>query len=266
MAWTTQRSWYYPTVKKINANLIFADEYVSLDKTMLAEGFDLDKCDHNIDFSPAKSEAVRVDLKIHMKNMLLQEGTPAQIVCHLSNDTLRPYRRKVNRDSWLKRLKNIRFDEISEPQVARYIKKAIEGVDSEQLEYLYSYDWQTRNTIRQKIESLLSVYQEKKFKADTDVKCQATYRLPERITVKIKSIGLTKGLYTEEESINGFEYEVINAVANMDNVLFWHRNPSRTGFCINGYMNHYPDFIVQLNSGITAVTIKELLQRLSCMY
>lgn len=40
---------------------------------------------------------------------------------------------------------------------------------------------------------------------------------------------------------------------NLDNVLFWHRNPSRMGFCINGYMNHYPDFIVRLNSGITVL-------------
>lgn len=56
--------------------MIFADEYVALDKTMLAEGFDLDKCDHNIDFSPAKSEAVRVDLENPAaKNMPLQEGT-----------------------------------------------------------------------------------------------------------------------------------------------------------------------------------------------
>ena len=152
--------------------------------------------------------------------------------------------------------KNICFDEISEPQIVRYIKKSIEGVDSEQLEYLYTNDWQTRNTIRKKIETLLSTYQEKKFKEWLDtgqIKCQATYHLPERITIKTKSIGLAKGLYTEEESINGFEYDVINAVANLDNVLFWHRNPSRTGFCINGYMNHYPDFIVQLNSGITVL-------------
>ena len=62
-------------------------------------------------------------------------------------------------------------------------------------------------------------------------------------------LGLAKGLYTEEE----FEYEVINAVVNLDNVLFWHRNSSRTGFCINGYINHYPNFIVQLNSGITVL-------------
>lgn len=38
---------------------------------------------------------------------------------------------------------------------------------------------------------------------------------------------------------------MIDKIANLDNVLFWHRNPSRIGFKINGYVNnHYPDFIV----------------------
>ena len=121
---------------------------------------------------------------------------------------------------------------------------------------MYTNNWQARNTIRQKIESLLFAHQEEKFKEWLDtgqIKCQVAYHLPERITVKTKSIGLAKGLYTEEESINGFEYEVIKAVAYLDNVLFWHRNPSRTGFCINGYMNHYPDFIVWLDNGITVL-------------
>ncbi len=245
-------------VKKINANLIFADEYVSLDKTMLAEGFDLDKCDHNIDFTRTESEAVRVDLEkssgeeyaVTRRN--LNANQLAYIKQHFA--TLSPESKQKQLAEML--AKNIRFDEISEPQVARYIKKAIEGLDSEQLEDLYTNDWQTRNTIRQKIESLLFAHQEEKFKEWLDtgqIKCQPAYRLSERITVKIKSIGLAKGLYTEEESINGFEYEVINAVANLDNVLFWHRNPSRTGFCINGYMNHYPDFIVWLDNGITVL-------------
>lgn len=82
-------------------------------------------------------------------------------------------------------------------------------------------------------------------------KCRPTYTLPEFIIVKNKAIGLTKGLYTEEENINGFEYKVINAVANLDNVIFWHRNSSPSGFCINGYIHHYPDFIILLESGIT---------------
>ncbi len=245
-------------VKKINANLIFDDEYVPLDKAMLAEGFDLDKCDHNIDFTRTESEAVRVDLEkssgdeyaVTRRNLTANQLS--FIKQHFA--TLSPESKQRQLADML--AKGLRFDEISEPQVARYIKRAIAGVDSEQLEDLYTNDWQTRNTIRQKIESLLSAYQEKKFKEWLDtgqIKCQATYRLPERITVKTKSIGLAKGLYTEEENINGFEYDVINAVANLDNVLFWHRNPSRTGFCINGYINHYPDFIVLLNSNITVL-------------
>ena len=245
-------------VKKINANLIFDDEYVPLDKTMLAEGFDLDKYDHNIDFTRTESEAVCVDLEkssgdeyaVTRRNLTANQLS--FIKQHFA--TLSPESKQRQLADML--AKGLRFDEISEPQVARYIKRAIAGVDSEQLEDLYTNDWQTRNTIRQKIESLLSAYQEKKFKEWLDtgqIKCQAIYRLPERITVKTKSIGLAKGLYTEEENINGFEYEVINAVANLDNVLFWHRNPSRTGFCINGYINHYPDFIVRLNSGITVL-------------
>ena len=246
-------------VKKAASSLIFADsEYVPLDKTMLAEGIDLDKCDHNIDFTRTESEAVRVDLEksggdeyaVTRRN--LNANQLAFIKQHFA--TLSTESKQMQLAGML--AKNIRFDEISEPQVVRYIKKAVESVDSEQLEDLYVNEWQTRNTVRQKIESLLAAYQEKKFKEWLDtgqIKCQPAYRLPERITVKIKSIGLAKGLYTEEESINGFEYDVINAVANLDNVLFWHRNPSRTGVCINGYINHYPDFIVQLESGITVL-------------
>ncbi|MGN0006994.1 MAG: DEAD/DEAH box helicase [Alistipes sp.] len=246
-------------VKKIASSLIFADsEYMLLDKTMLAEGFDLNKCDHNIDFTRAESEAVRVDLEkssgdeyaVTRRN--LNANQLAYIKQHFA--TLSPENKQLQLAEKL--AKDISFDEIAEPQIARYIKKAVESVDSEQLEDLYTNDWQTKNTIRQKIESLLTAYQEKKFKEWLDtgqIKCQPQYTLPERITVKTKSIGLAKGLYTEEESINGFEYEVINAVANLDNVLFWHRNPSRTGFCINGYINHYPDFIVQLESGITVL-------------
>lgn len=246
-------------VKKAASSLIFADsEYVPLDKTMLAEGFDLDKCDHNIDFTRTESEAVRVDLEksggdeyaVTRRN--LNTNQLAFIKQHFA--TLSTESKQLQLAEML--AKNIRFDEISEPQVVRYIKKAVESVDSEQLEDLYANEWQTRNTVRQKIESLLAAYQEKKFKEWLDtgqIKCQPAYRLPERITVKVKSIGLAKGLYTEEESINGFEYDIINAVANLDNVLFWHRNPSRTGFCINGYINHYPDFIVQLESGITVL-------------
>jgi type III restriction enzyme len=45
--------------------------------------------------------------------------------------------------------------------------------------------------------------------------------------------------------MNGYEERVINDIANMDNILFWTRNIEKRGFRINGYINHYPDFIIQ---------------------
>lgn len=39
-------------------------------------------------------------------------------------------------------------------------------------------------------------------------------------------------------------------VSSLDNVKWWHRNIDRVGFVINGFLNHYPDFIVETNSGV----------------
>ena len=34
----------------------------------------------------------------------------------------------------------------------------------------------------------------------------------------------------------------------MENVVWWHRNLEKTDYSINGYLNHYPDFIVKTKS------------------
>ena len=50
--------------------------------------------------------------------------------------------------------------------------------------------------------------------------------------------------------MNDFEKKVINEIANLDSVIFWHRNLERgKGFLLNGFINHYPDFIVKMKNG-----------------
>jgi type III restriction enzyme len=45
--------------------------------------------------------------------------------------------------------------------------------------------------------------------------------------------------------MNGLEAPVIGKVAQLENVVWWHCNLERSkGFCINGFINHYPDFVV----------------------
>ena len=130
----------------------------------------------------------------------------------------------------------------------------IKDYDSEQLSELNYNILGTQDRIKEHINALLVEHQEKRFKNLLDVSaiiCEPTYSFPNRLTYKKPVIGLSKGLYEEEDGdINGFEYDVIKEVSNLDNVVFWHRNPDRTnGFGINGFINHYPDFIVLLKSG-----------------
>lgn len=247
--------------KRVNIASIFETEgsYVSLTKSMLAEGFDLTKEDHKIDFTRTDIEAVRVDLEERGKDEYVpthKNLKPQQLA------VLREYISSLPPESQKKQLaatiaKNVKFDEIAEPQIAKYIQMAIDGFNNEKISDLITYEHQTAKIVKHKITSLLSNYQEKKFKEWLDtgqVKCDASYILPKRITLKTVSNGLSKGLYTEEGDMNDFEYRVINAVANLDNVLFWHRNPERgKGFCINGFINHYPDFIVKLKSHYTII-------------
>ena len=60
---------------------------------------------------------------------------------------------------------------------------------------------------------------------------------------------LPKTLYTAEEEMNGLEYDMAWELANLPNITWWHRNIARAGFCINGYINAYPDIIAKTESG-----------------
>lgn len=251
---------YLPTfTKRVNSSSIFeqAGSFVPLTKSMLAADFDLNKEDHKINFTRTDIEAVRVDLE--------QSGKDEYIPTHKNLNSqqvaeLRAYIVSLPQEGQKRQLaasiaKNIKFDEIAEPQIINYIKSAIQDFDTEQIADLANYHFQTVNAVKDKINSLLMNYREVKFKEWLDkgqIKCEPTYIFPQKITLKSVSGGLSKGLYSEEGDMNDFEYRVINAIANLDNVLFWHRNSERgIGFCINGFINHYPDFIVKLKSGFT---------------
>lgn len=41
------------------------------------------------------------------------------------------------------------------------------------------------------------------------------------------------------------ESKAIGLIAKAENITWWHRNLQRgVGFVINGFLNHYPDFII----------------------
>lgn len=81
------------------------------------------------------------------------------------------------------------------------------------------------------------------------ITCKPNHRLPETISPLSSSGQFGRSLYEQEETGNNFEAELMMELTGMENIMWWHRNISRHGFCLNAYINHYPDFIICTQGG-----------------
>jgi type III restriction enzyme len=246
-------------VKKIASASIFHEEgeMTLLTKAMLTEGFILENADKNITFEDTLQEAVRIDLEKRSEG----EYVPKQY--KMDERQLQAVRKlfagygvESKRNQLTGKIaKRLHFDEVNEPHISNYIRSVLSNKNDEELMDLFNRDIVVERAFKRKIDSLVADYQYQNFKTLLDkgqIKCEEQYIFPKELTLAHKVVGLSKGLYTEEGDMNNFEYQVITHVANLDNILFWHRNPERgQGFCINGYLNHYPDFIIYTHKGNT---------------
>ena len=243
-------------VKKIETSDIFDSEgnkTVPITKKMLAEGFDLSKADRNITFTQTLPDARRIDLD---KN---NEYAPNAFI--IKDSALQMYRetfiglsKESKRNSLASTIsRRLKYNEIAEKDIKSFICDVIKDADEEKLSDLYSFLPNTEQRIKEHIDKLLTGYEHQTFMNLLDlgtICCEPSYSFPKKITFMKPLVGISKGLYKEEyDDINDFEYKVLNDIANLDNVHFWHRNLERRGFCLNGFINHYPDFIVGLKSG-----------------
>jgi type III restriction enzyme len=111
--------------------------------------------------------------------------------------------------------------------------------------------------IRQKIESLLAAYREGRFYdllEACDILCRPMFSLPKIIT-PADTLGLEKSLYESEAAVNSTERKVIEEIAALPNVRWWHRiaESKPYSFSINGFIAHYPDFFVMTDKGTLVI-------------
>lgn len=142
-------------------------------------------------------------------------------------------------------------DHINEQDLKSYIQRALANLTTDQIAELKENPYKYSSKIQQKIQSLENNYKKQTFSKYFDidkVNAVPSYQLPKSINLSSTTSGITKSLYMEEGEMNKFEHKVIVAIANLEEVEWRHRNIERSGFCINGWINHYPDFIVKMKS------------------
>jgi type III restriction enzyme len=130
-----------------------------------------------------------------------------------------------------------------------------------QLQDSIDNDFRYAKQIKAKIKTLADNYAEKIFGqwlAMGRIQCRTSFVLPLSIVPSDTAKSIAKSLYAKEAGMNGLEELVIQAIANCDNVLWWHRNLERgAGLMLNGFINHYPDFVVMTaNNTFLLVEVK----------
>ena len=244
---------------KVPANDLFGnkEEELPLEKENLLEGFALSKADTNIAFDSITSELYKVDLdetkKEHTPTFVRLDGMVKESVMAYILDSARKGSRVKN---FTKRIMDIigNLYPIPDKEIEKYITRILDDFKDEQFNDFANNEYTYTDKIKLKIKSLSESFAEKKFKdfLDTDrVFIRPSFQLPKSISPGPTSKDITKSLYEKEASMNGFEERVINEIGNMPNIAFWTRNIERRGFRINGFVNHYPDFIIQTKSGKT---------------
>lgn len=235
---------------------LFNDGYTLLEKENLSEGFSLNKIPADIKFNLATGEMYEIDVATQ------GEAIPKYRRASKSeSEQIREYLRQISSEHRIKACayslaaqinKNNRY---ATEEVQDYVTRVISEMDEDALNAMESSIPFYASKIRDKIEEYEASYRQRKFYDLIEMnkiicKADGAYSFPKVITPSVSFDSLDKSLYTAEcDDLNNFEFKLINNIAPLENVLWWHRVIDRRGFRLNGFINHYPDFIVKTTSG-----------------
>lgn len=224
-----------------------------LDKEQLADGFTLRGKAYDIDFGAADDELAKVDVRES------ESGLPKVFkMSGADQKYFKEYFQSLPSESRVRQCKDIifrqlnRMDTVDAGELHAYIDLIVSGMDKDQLAALEKAPAGCALKIQRKIEQLLTEHYKNTFHQWLEtgrIVCQPAYRLPQAIHPVSSTEMFGGSLYQAEEDMNALEQSLVLELTGLGNIRWWHRNIARQGFCINGFINHYPDIMIMTNSG-----------------
>lgn len=235
---------------------LFSDGYTLLERENLSDGFSLNKIPADIKFNLATGEMYEIDVATQ------GEAIPKYRRASKSeSDQIREYLRQISSEHRIKACATALAAQINKnnryaaEEVTAYVIRVISEMDEDALNAMESSIPFYASKIRDKIDEYETEYRRKKFDDLIEMNkivCREenAYVFPKVITPSYGFDKLEKSLYTAEiDDMNNFEFKLIGSIAELDNVVWWHRIIDRKGFRLNGFINHYPDFVIRTQSG-----------------
>ena len=240
-------------------DLFNTENYAKLNKEKLSVGFSLKNADSNVNFSLVGSDIYAVDAtdggaKYRKMTASESEYIRAQME-RLPDDG----KRKFCVDLIVPQLERKTIGDILLSNDIRiYVERIVGNLSNDDLAAVQTGYQFYANRIQQKIESLLADYREERFfnlLETRDILCRPMFELPKIISPADVLDGLEKSLYESEAAVNTTERKIIEEIAALPNVKWWHRiaESKPYSFSINGFITHYPDFLVMTDKGTLVV-------------
>ena len=234
---------------------IFSDGVLELlEKDQLAEDFTLKGKAYDIDFSAADDEIAEIDVREK------EGGLPRAFKMNEADQRyFKEHFNSLPPESRISKCKDLMFHQLNKlnmvdaAELRSYIDRIVGDMDKDQLAGMEKAPLGYAAKIKDKIDSLLTQHYQETFKRwlETErIVCKPSYRLPMYIHPTTHTDIYGGSLYQAEEgNMNKLESALVRELTALPNVKWWHRNISKQGFCMNGFINHYPDFIVMTQSG-----------------
>lgn len=237
---------------------LFEDESDNLlSRNDLLAGFNLSKESVNIDFGQISQEIYQVDIIENDGDTTTQYGRiDNSILSQKFIDAILASSNEAQiRDITAQIMKKIGdMYPITDPQIKSYVGRIIEELSESQRRDILKNAPQYTKKIRENIDKLSRAYAKDHFaKAikTREITVKPHWQFSPTLPIK-DSTGnaIIKRLYETESGMNNLEKDIILKIASLPNVVFWHKNLVKgTGFVLNGFINHYPDFILYTNQG-----------------
>ena len=233
---------------------LFGSEYELLEPENLSEGFSLAGQDAQVRFELATGEMYRIDVAENGEAVPKYKRVDSELSEYIRNRLAQlPPEQKIQSCTNVLCAQINRNNRYAAAEINDYVRRIVGGMTEDELSAMETAIPTYAAKIQEKIKGLEEAYREEQFSRWLDIGkivCRESYALPPVITPADTTDAIPKSLYeAEKDDMNGGEHELIDAVVAPDNIKWWHRIIERKGFRLNGYINHYPDFMVMTKSG-----------------
>jgi len=156
---------------------------------------------------------------------------------------------------------------LGEPDLRAYIDKLLGRMSAAELEGVLEQQHVFVEAVRKRVRLEMARYRRKAFAQwvrTDEVFAADGYAFPDEAHPVDLYPPSANTLYEREEHAGSSDLEsrMADWLASADNIRWWHRNHQMRGFCLNGPINHFPDFIArtQRNTLVLIETKGEHLQ------